>query len=380
MHLPALASLVVLGLITPLSLTAAPPNEAQLKQRVDTTIAALMKEQSIPGMAIGILADGKQHFFYYGNAAPDGGPTVSKDTLFELGSVSKTYTAAFAAHAQATKRLSLSDPASRHMPELAKSPIGSTTLDQLGTYIAGGLPLQVPEEVETPQQLISYFQNWKPSFPAGSMRLYSNPSIGLLGLLAAKSQQNDFAKLVSENMLPALGLADTFIHVPDNRMNDYAWGVRDGRRIRVTPGALDAQAYGIKTTASDLLRFVQRHMGTDRLPPEWKAALANTRQPRYRVGPMMQCLGWDSYVYPTTLEDMLAGNSTDMALKPNAIKPLGPLPKVMLFNKTGSTNGFGAYALFIPSRRIGIVMLANRYYPNPERIKAAWAILRELER
>ncbi|MDC7828947.1 serine hydrolase [Pseudomonas sp. BaP3] len=45
----------------------------------------------------------------------------------------------------------------------------------------------------------------------------------------------------------------------------------------------------------------------------------------------------------------------------------------------GSTNGFGAYALFIPERRIGLVILANRNYPNSARIETAWRILQQLD-
>ncbi len=48
-------------------------------------------------------------------------------------------------------------------------------------------------------------------------------------------------------------------------------------------------------------------------------------------------------------------------------------------NKTGSTNGFGAYALFIPERQLGLVILANRNYPNAARIETAWRILQQLD-
>ena len=60
-------------------------------------------------------------------------------------------------------------------------------------------------------------------------------------------------------------------------------------------------------------------------------------------------------------------------VKPVTAAPAEPAARVrssaaMLVNKTGSTNGFGAYIVFVPARCIGVVMLANKNFPVPERI------------
>jgi beta-lactamase class C len=49
-----------------------------------------------------------------------------------------------------------------------------------------------------------------------------------------------------------------------------------------------------------------------------------------------------------------------------------------LFNKTGSTNGFGTYVAFVSDQKIGVVMLANKNFPIPARIAAVHAVLEQL--
>jgi len=60
------------------------------------------------------------------------------------------------------------------------------------------------------------------------------------------------------------------------------------------------------------------------------------------------------------------------------LKPPQAPSQPTLFNKTGSTNGFGAYVAFVPARQIGVVMLANKNLPIPARFIATHAVLEQL--
>lgn len=356
--------------------------EQQIEAMVNEVVAPVMQQQNIAGMAIAITLNGQPHYFNYGVASKENGKAVTQDTLFEIGSVSKTYTATLAAYAQARGKLSLADKASQVLPALRGSAFDNISVLQLGTYSGGGLPLQFPSDADTPDTMLGYFKQWKPSYAPGSHRQYSNPSLGLFGYLAAHSLGAPFAEVMEKTLLPKLGLQHTWLKVPQDQMALYAQGYnKEDKPVRVGPGALDAEAYGVKTSAADLLRYVEANMQPAKLEKPLQQAIATTHTGYYRVGGMTQGLGWESYNYPVTLETLLAGNSSEMAYEARKVQWLNPpqtQPGSVLFNKTGSTGGFGAYVAYVPAKDIGIVILANKNYPNPERIKIAHAILSAL--
>ncbi|KQN49086.1 class C beta-lactamase [Pseudomonas sp. Leaf48] len=356
--------------------------EQPIETLVNDAVRPVMRDHGIAGMAVAVTLHGKAHYFNYGVASRETGKPVTPDTLFEIGSVSKTFTATLAAYAQASGKLSLSDKASQVLPALRGSAFDNISVLQLGTYSAGGLPLQFPQDADAPDKMFGYYKQWKPLYPAGSHRQYSNPSLGLFGYLAAQSMGQPFDALMENTLLPKLGLQHTFLKVPQAQMALYAQGYnKDDKPVRVGPGALDAEAYGIKTSAADLIRYVEANMHPANLEIPMQRAIELTRSGYYTVGDMTQGLGWELYHYPVTLDRLLAGNSTQMAMEAHKVQWLNP-PQAqadnVLINKTGSTGGFGAYVAFVPSRDIGIVILANKNYPIAERIRIAHTLLTAL--
>ena len=351
----------------------------QMATLVNAAVRPVMQAQGIPGMAVAVTVNGKPHYFNYGVASKESAQPVTENTLFEIGSLSKTFTATLAAYAQASGKLSLSDKASQVWPALRGSAFDHISVLQLGTYTAGGLPLQFPDAADSADKMLGYFKQWQPTYAAGTHRLYSNPSLGLFGYLAAQSMGQPFDELMDNTLLPKLGLKHTYLNVPQAQMNLYAQGYnKDDKPVRVGPGALDSEAYGVKTSASDLIGYVQANLHPASLEKPLQQAIALTHTTYYRVGEMTQGLGWELYQYPVTLDQLLAGNSSQMALEAHKVQwlnPPQPQQENLLLNKTGSTGGFGAYALFVPSKDIDIVILANKNYPIAERVKIAHQIL-----
>ena len=375
--------LVVLSLLATSAATfAAEDEKANVEKCVAQAIHPVMDRYGIPGMAVGIVVNGRRFVFDYGAASKATGKPVENNTLFEIGSVSKTFTATLASYAQVGGQLSLSDHASKYLPSLRGSSFDEVTLFHLGTYTSGGLPLQVPDDIKNDDQLMRYFQSWKPTYASGSYRIYSNPSIGMLGVIAAKSLNEEFVTLMERKLFAALGLKNTYLNVPTSQMDHYAQGYTEtDAPIRMAPGVLDAETYGVRTTAGDLLRFVEANMKMLELEEKWQRAITDTHTGYYRIGAMTQDLIWEQYSCPVALKDLLTGNSAEVILRANPVfklDPPSPPRDDVLINKTGSTNGFSTYVAFVPGRKTGVVLLANKRYPISARVTLAREILARL--
>lgn len=355
--------------------------DQEIKQLVDQNFKPLLEKYNVPGMAVGVIQNNKKYETYYGLQSVQDKKAVNSNTIFELGSVSKLFTATAGAYAKNTGKISFDDTPGKYWKELKNTPIDQVNLLQLATYTSGNLALQFPDEVQTDQQVLTFFKDWKPKNPIGEYRQYSNPSIGLFGEIVGLSMKQPFSQVLEKTIFPDLGLKHSYVNVPKTQMQNYAFGYnQENQPIRVNPGPLDAPAYGVKSTLPDMLSFIHANLNPQKYPANIQCAINETHQGRYQVNSMYQALGWEEFAYPATLQTLLDSNSEQIVMKPNKVTAISKEPSVKMYHKTGSTNGFGTYAVFIPKENIGLVMLTNKRIPNEERIKAAYAVLNAIKK
>lgn len=362
---------------------AAPMSETQLAEVVERTVTPLMNAQAIPGMAVAVIYQGQSHYFTFGKADVAANKPVTPQTLFELGSISKTFTGVLGGDAIARGEIALGDPVAKYWPELTGKQWQGIRMLDLATYTAGGLPLQVPDEVTDTASLLRFYQNWQPQWKPGTTRLYANASIGLFGALAVKPSGMSYEQAMTTRVFKPLKLDHTWINVPKAEEAHYAWGYREGKAVHVSPGMLDAEAYGVKTNVKDMASWVIANMKPDSLQaPSLKQGIALAQSRYWRVGAMYQGLGWEMLNWPVDAKTVVGGSDNKVALAPlpvAEVNPPAPPVKASWVHKTGSTGGFGSYVAFIPEKQLGIVMLANKSYPNPARVEAAYRILDALQ-
>ncbi|ENZ1302419.1 ADC family extended-spectrum class C beta-lactamase [Acinetobacter baumannii] len=357
------------------------PKDQEIKKLVDQNFKPLLEKYDVPGMAVGVIQNNKKYEMYYGLQSVQDKKAVNSSTIFELGSVSKLFTATAGGYAKNKGKISFDDTPGKYWKELKNTPIDQVNLLQLATYTSGNLALQFPDEVKTDQQVLTFFKDWKPKNSIGEYRQYSNPSIGLFGKVVALSMNKPFDQVLEKTIFPALGLKHSYVNVPKTQMQNYAFGYnQENQPIRVNPGPLDAPAYSVKSTLPDMLSFIHANLNPQKYPADIQRAINETHQGRYQVNTMYQALGWEEFSYPATLQTLLDCNSEQIVMKPNKVTAISKEPSVKMYHKTGSTTGFGTYVVFIPKENIGLVMLTNKRIPNEERIKAAYAVLNAIKK
>ncbi|NEK56749.1 beta-lactamase family protein [Geodermatophilus sabuli] len=304
------------------------------------------------GLVVGaVTSEGARFVVPVGRVRAPDGPPPRADSLFEIGSVTKVFTALLLAVAVTRGELSLDTPVADLLPEVVVPTRDGVaiTVEHLATHTAGlpnnPMPLAAairaqwkarngdPWEAFDRAALLTALAGTTLRRTPGTGRIaYSNLGAGVLGhALVAAAATRDFGELVRSRICDPLGMADTVL-LPDREQSEReAVGHRSRRRttghwrVAGLPGA-----GALRSTATDVLTFLQAQLRPEDTPLGPAIALTHPeRRPGSRLG---IGLGW--------LRVPMRGG------------------RVLLWHN-GGTGGFRAFAGFVPAAGVGVVALAN---------------------
>jgi D-alanyl-D-alanine-carboxypeptidase/D-alanyl-D-alanine-endopeptidase len=312
-----------------------------LKERIE------VGRQSV-GMVAVTLAGGQRELVTYGHSgAPDDRP-LDMDSVYEIGSITKVFTALLLADMVQRKEVALDDPVASLLPGAKIPEKGKPiTLLDLATYTSG-LP-RMPSNFHSrdsknpyadysAEQMMEFLASYELKVEPGAHYEYANLGFGLLGLALATRAGKSYEALVVERICAPLGMNDTRIALTPS-MRARAVQAHDAN-LFPTPywdfQASFAGAGALRSTANDLCAFVEAASGLRESPlKEAFALMLATQRPAYKPTPDAG-LGWF----------VSHGKLFDIAWK------------------DGGTGGTCSFIGFAPQRRRGAVLLSNAGYWN----------------
>ncbi len=223
------------------------------------------------GIAIGVWKQGQRRVFTYGAAKPD--------SLFEVGSISKTFTGFMLARMVAEGKVRLDEPVRQVLPAgTVKKPSGEEiTLLDLVTHHSG-LP-RMPDNFHPadpsnpfadygPEQLYAYLKNHGVAKPEETAFLYSNLGVGLLGQALAERAGRSYPDQLREEITGPLGMTDTVVQLSADQQRRFIQGYDDKHRpVHAWDMDALAGAGGIRSTAGDMLAYVEANLHPEKYSP-----------------------------------------------------------------------------------------------------------------
>lgn len=236
-------------------------------------VEATATEYGVPGVAVGVWSNGKEEYACHGVTSVDNPLPVDRDTLFLLGSVSKTYTATALMCLVADGRVELAAPVRRYLPEFTlpdERAAAGITVMQLLNHTAG-LEWRSSEDTgegdDALARHVAGLAGLALIAPPGTRVSYSQAGYNVVGRIIEKVTGRTFERAVAELLFEPLGLAHSHYATNDVLTRRFAVGHNagpDGRLVVArqwkdnrgnNPGG------GVASSVADQLRWARFHLG-----------------------------------------------------------------------------------------------------------------------
>ncbi|QLE01832.1 serine hydrolase [Galbibacter sp. BG1] len=259
---------------------------AQIPEIVKKEIQYRVKNGINPSIAVGLMDSTGTHYYVHGFKDLAQKLKADENTLYEIGSITKTYTGLLLAKGVTEKRIQLNDPANNFLPDsikLTDKKGTDVTLQSLSTH-SSGLP-RLPDNLNPKNQMDPYADyGRKDMFTFLSHYIpktvdknfsYSNLGAGLLGEILAIERKESFSTALYNEILTPLGLQTTFLKVPEVQKNNLAKGYVANQEVHHWHFKAMAAAGGLKTNIKDLTKYGKSYLKDNKLAEAQKLATTN---------------------------------------------------------------------------------------------------------
>jgi CubicO group peptidase (beta-lactamase class C family) len=321
---------------------------AHLKEVLDKDLAGALASGELgpgtdAGITIGVIHHGVRQTFSYGTAKPD--------SVFEIGSVTKTFTGLLLAQLVEQKKVRLDEPVRSLLPPgTVAAPSGpEVTLVDLSAQHSG-LP-RMPDNFQPAnpldpyadydrKALFAFISSHGLALPAKPEFGYSNVGVGLLGEALVERAGRTYEALLHDEITGPLGMKDTGVTLTTSMRTRFIAG-HDGSHKPAGAWKLDALvgAGGIRSTAADMLTYLEAQLHPDHLPRTASA----TRDGKT----LAAALAASHVIHGDAMPGM------HIALNWLRVDDSGA------FWHNGATGGYSSFALFDPAADYAVIVLSN---------------------
>ncbi|MFD9000463.1 serine hydrolase domain-containing protein [Streptomyces sp. NPDC059582] len=312
---------------------------------------ATARRYGIPGVAVGILAGGRELTASHGITSIENPLPVDEHTLFQVASVTKTHTATALMRLVEEGRVDLDAPVSRYAPSFAladEEAAAQVTVRRLLNHTAGldwNLLVDTGEGDDALASFVAKLAGHELIAPPGARSSYSQAGFNLLGHLLENVTGLTYEQAVASLVLEPLGLAQSFYRADDVLTRRFAVGHNldaDGTLSVARPWKgtrANNPGGGLVTSVSDLLRWARFHLGDGRAQSGERVLSAGTlHRMRERT---------------VALRASSLGDALGIAWF------LREVDGVRTVGHGGSANGQFAELLLVPERDFAVVALSN---------------------
>ncbi|MDX2249558.1 MAG: serine hydrolase domain-containing protein [Bacteroidia bacterium] len=322
------------------------PEAANFEDALKIVGTEYVEQGPLTGVIIGVIRNGKREIYPLGakNLATQEKP--DEYTVFEIGSVTKTFTATLLADRVIAGECKPEDPLQNYLPEV-KIPVFEDqpiTLLDLVTHTSGlpRMPANIgfyllknadnPYATYPVSELYSWLSKYSPKKKTGTSFEYSNAGFGLLGHALGKINQSDYTQSLQQHVLSPLGMNHTTFVLNEEQRKNYALPYSKGKEVSnwdFTDAFAGAGA--IKSNLNDMFLYLEAQLGLQVTPIDSAITLTHIPQ-RPDDGGGKVGMGW------------MISERTD--------------GKTLIWHN-GATGGYQSYIGFVPEEKLGVIILAN---------------------